>query len=81
MVIALGIHLVPFRTEKLSPTTSMVLRKSGRVDNRRFCQVERLNARKESIVRLVPFLVYKALKVNLYSYLVGYNQTKFERGR
>ncbi|WP_418543694.1 hypothetical protein, partial [Parabacteroides goldsteinii] len=26
----------PFRTEKLSPTTSMVLRKSGRVDSRRF---------------------------------------------
>ena len=36
VVIALGIHLFPFRTEKLSPTTSMVLRKSGRVDSRRF---------------------------------------------
>ena len=39
MVIALGIHLFPFRTEKLSPTTSMVLRKSGRVDSRRFLGV------------------------------------------
>ena len=36
VVIARGIHLFPFRTEKLSPTTSMVLRKSGRVDSRRF---------------------------------------------
>ena len=32
-------HLFPFRTEKLSPTTSMVLRKSGRVDSRRFLGV------------------------------------------
>ena len=39
VVIALGIHLFPFRTEKLSPTTSMVLRKSGRVDSRRFLGV------------------------------------------
>ena len=41
VVIALGIHLFPFRTEKLSPTTSMVLRKSGRVDSRRFEKVGR----------------------------------------
>jgi len=27
VVIALGFHLFPFRTEKLSPTTSMVLPK------------------------------------------------------
>ena len=40
VVIALGIHLFPFRTEKLSPTTSMVLRKSGRVDSRRFIQAK-----------------------------------------
>ena len=38
VVIALGIHLFPFRTEKLSPTTSMVLRKSGRVDSKPFCR-------------------------------------------
>ena len=36
VVIALGFHLFPFRTEKLSPITSMVLRNSGRVDSRRF---------------------------------------------
>ena len=36
VVIAWGFHLFPFRTEKLSPTTPMVLRKSGRVGSRRF---------------------------------------------
>ena len=36
MVIALGIHLFPFRTEKLSLITPMVLRNSGRVGSRRF---------------------------------------------
>ena len=36
----------------------MVLRKSGRVDSRRFSQVERLKSRKESIERLVPFFGY-----------------------
>ena len=57
MVIALGIHLFPFRTEKLSPTTSMVLRKSGRVDSRRFSKRE-LKDRKEFIRKsgfLFPF--------------------------
>ena len=31
----MGIHLFPFRTEKLSPITPMVLRNSGRVGSRR----------------------------------------------
>ena len=35
VVIALGFHLFPFRTEKLSPVTPMVLRNSGRVGSRR----------------------------------------------
>ena len=48
VAIARGIHLFPFRTEKLSPTTSMVLRKSGRVDSRRFSKRE-LKGRKEFI--------------------------------
>ena len=34
VVIAVRFHLFPFRTEKLSSLTSMVLRNSGRVDNR-----------------------------------------------
>ena len=45
VVIALGIHLFPFRTEKLSPTTPMVLRKSGRVGSRRFKKREGLVGR------------------------------------
>ena len=36
VVIASGVHLYPYRTEKLNLTTPMVLRKSGRVGSRRF---------------------------------------------
>ena len=36
VAIAPGFHLFPFRTEKLSPATPMVLRNSGRVGSRRF---------------------------------------------
>ena len=36
VAIARGIHLFPFRTEKLSLVTPMVLRNSGRVGSRRF---------------------------------------------
>ena len=36
MAIAQGFHLFPFRTEKLSLVTPMVLRNSGRVGSRRF---------------------------------------------
>ena len=36
VTIALGFHLFPFRTEKLSLVTPMVLRNSGRVGSRRF---------------------------------------------
>jgi hypothetical protein len=35
VVIAQGLHLFPFRSEKLSPAAPMVLRKSGRVGRRR----------------------------------------------
>ena len=35
VAIARGIHLFPFRTEKLSLVTPMVLRNSGRVGSRR----------------------------------------------
>ena len=41
VVIARGIHLFPFRTEKLSPVTPMVLRNSGRVGSRRFGETKR----------------------------------------
>ena len=36
VAIAQGFHLFPFRTEKLSLVTPMVLRHSGRVGSRRF---------------------------------------------
>ena len=36
VAIAQGFHLFPFRTEKLSLITPMVLRNSGRVGSRRF---------------------------------------------
>ena len=57
VVIALGIHLFPFRTEKLSPTTSMVLRKSGRVDSRRFSKRE-LKGRRSSFERVDSFFCF-----------------------
>ena len=44
VVIARGIHLFPFRTEKLSPAAPMVLRKSGRVGSRRDRKSTRLNS-------------------------------------
>ena len=39
VVLASGFHLFPFRTEKLSPITSMILRNSGKVDSRRFIKL------------------------------------------
>jgi hypothetical protein len=36
VVIALGLHLFPFRTEKLSLTAPMILRNSGKVGHRHF---------------------------------------------
>ena len=50
VVMARGIHLFPFRTEKLSLVTPMVLRNSGRVGSRRF----RGGSQSE---RLTPFFV------------------------
>ena len=38
VTIAQGFHLFPFRTEKLSLVTPMVLRNSGRVGSRRFLE-------------------------------------------
>ena len=38
VAIAQGFHLFPFRTEKLSLVTPMVLRNSGRVGSRRFSE-------------------------------------------
>ena len=50
----MGFHLFPFRTEKLSPITPMVLRKSGRVGSRRF------RKRRDSVPKGIgSFFVYK----------------------
>ena len=38
VVTALGFHLFPFRTEKLSPIAPMVLHTRGRVGRRRLLQ-------------------------------------------
>ena len=48
VTIARGFHLFPFRTEKLSLVTPMVLRNSGRVGSRRF--------REASILKKEAFL-------------------------
>ena len=56
VAIARGIHLFPFRTEKLSLVTPMVLRNSGRVGSRRLEKGES-RKREESVERLAPFFV------------------------
>ena len=56
VAIARGIHLFPFRTEKLSLVTPMVLRNSGRVGSRRLEKGES-RKREESVERLAPFSV------------------------
>ena len=53
MTIALRFHLFPFRTEKLSSVTPMVLRNSGRVGSRRF-----FRERSPCIGRCRGFLVF-----------------------
>src|SRR5574344_1999967 len=54
VTIASGFHLFPFRTEKLSPVTPMVLRNSGRVGSRRF-QAESFTT---TVVRLSFFCFF-----------------------
>ena len=53
VTIALRFHLFPFRTEKLSSVTPMVLRNSGRVGSRRF-----FRERSPYIGRCRGFLVF-----------------------
>ena len=53
VTIALRFHLFPFRTEKLSSVTPMVLRNSGRVGSRRF-----FRERSPCIGRCRDFLVF-----------------------
>ena len=61
VVIARGFHLFPFRTEKLSLVTPMVLRNSGRVGSRRFFREAPV-----SIERYGGFIVFVPLGTFLY---------------
>ena len=58
MAMARGIHLFPFRTEKLSLVTPMVLRNSGRVGSRRF--------RTKGISRKIWFPFFVSIQYNIF---------------
>ena len=60
VVIARGFHLFPFRTEKLSLVTPMVLRNSGRVGSRRFKEASLVYCRARLSV-FYYFGIYTAL--------------------
>ena len=60
VTIALRFHLFPFRTEKLSSVTPMVLRNSGRVGSRRFFREAPV-----SIERYGGFIVFVPLGTGL----------------
>ena len=64
VVMALGFHLYPSRTEKLSPITPMVLRNSGRVGSRRFREKRAVPEEGTAL-----FFVYTALKYSPRSLL------------
>ena len=57
VAIARGIHLFPFRTEKLSLVTPMVLRNSGRVGSRRLEVRRKPEERGVSPKGVTPFFV------------------------
>ena len=56
VTIAQGFHLFPFRTEKLSLVTPMVLRISGRVGSRRFTDKSSVTEMFRRIFCLYTFL-------------------------
>src|SRR5574344_679710 len=56
VAIAQGFHLFPFRTEKLSLVTPMVLRISGRVGSRRFTEKSSVTEMFRRIFCLYTFL-------------------------
>ena len=60
VVIASGLHLYPFRTEKLNLTTPMVLRNSGRVGS---CRIIKEEGRRERTGRFrsPPFFFFCSL--------------------
>ena len=68
MVIVLGIHLFPFRTEKLSPIAPMVLRNSGRVGSRHLLK-RHLSSQRLTWVPLL-FLLHRCDASILYEHLL-----------
>ena len=61
VTIALRFHLFPFRTEKLSSVTPMVLRNSGRVGSRRFLEREALASEDARAFLFLGYFVCLAL--------------------
>ena len=61
VTIALRFHLFPFRTEKLSSVTPMVLRNSGRVGSRRFLEREALVSEDAGAFLFLGYFVCLAL--------------------
>ena len=68
VAIVLGIHLFPFRTEKLSPIAPMVLRNSGRVGSRHLLK-RHLSSQRLTWVPLL-FLLHRCAASILYEYLL-----------
>ena len=60
MVIAVGSHLFPFRTEKLSPTAPMVLHTRGSVGRRHFTTSLETRKRLGALFFQKPFLIREA---------------------
>ena len=76
VAIARGIHLFPFRTEKLSLVTPMVLRNSGRVGSRR---LEEGDSRWRGVTPygLTPFSVIYTSRCRDLACRVSYRLTVF----
>ena len=70
VVIARGFHLFPFRTEKLSLVTPMVLRNSGRVGSRRFFQREALVSEDAGAFLFLDYFVCLALYLPCFACFV-----------
>ena len=81
VAIARGIHLFPFRTEKLSLVTPMVLRNSGRVGSRRLGRIPSVqnneprgflflydSSKKEAIKKTGSVIIILNTDSNIFSY-------------
>ena len=71
VTIALRFHLFPFRTEKLSSVTPMVLRNSGRVGSRRFLEREALVSEDAGAFLFWGYFVCLALYLPCFACFLG----------